>query len=105
MATAGREAPITIWDIRKRVKVAELTQYKNRVIALKFSPNGRLLAIGMFDHPLVLIDVANGSEIFSLSAHGGVVCALSFTKDGSCLASGGQDGIARFWRTPEKYYK
>src|SRR5262249_15610688 len=66
------------------------------VVALAFSPDGRMLASGTtsFIH---LWEVATGKSRGGLTGHGESVLALAFSPDASVLASGGSDRRVRLW--------
>ncbi len=72
----------------------------DRVLALAFSPDGKILASGggvpSRDGELVLWNAADGSLLREIAgAHSDTVFDLSFTADGSMLASAGADKFAR----------
>jgi WD40 repeat protein len=66
-------------------------------IALAFSPDGRLLALGMPDGSVQFWEVASGSEVGELAAHGDMVFDLKFLQDGKILATASIDGSIRSW--------
>ena len=68
------------------------------VECLAFSPDGKILAAGCFDHAIRLVDAASGELIRKLVGHKGFPIQLAFSPDGKVLASAseGQE-IARFW--------
>ncbi len=72
----------------------------DRVLALSFSPDGRLLASGggvpSRDGEILIWNAADGSLLREISgAHSDTVFDLSFTPDGSLLASAAADKFAR----------
>jgi len=72
----------------------------DRVLALAFSPDGRILASGggvpSRDGEILLWNAADGSLLREIAgAHSDTVFDLAFTPDGSLLASAGADKFAR----------
>ncbi|HEY7152662.1 MAG TPA: sigma-70 family RNA polymerase sigma factor [Gemmataceae bacterium] len=66
-------------------------------MSVAFSPNGKLLAAGRYDHTVKLWNVATGKEKSSLNGHTEPVFSVSFAPDGKTLASGSGDGTVRLW--------
>ncbi len=85
------------WEQRARLPVGALTH------ALQFSPDQKQLAAGSQDGNLRIWQVGNALQnpdappTFLLDAHRKAVNDLDFTSVGDLLATGGNDGIARFW--------
>lgn len=75
-------------------------------MALSFSPDGSLLAVGCGDdlnYPLRIFDVevpGKPREIVSLQWHGSVIYQLSWSPDSQWLASASGDGTACVWWIP-----
>ncbi len=67
------------------------------VTAMSISPDGTLLAVGLSDGQVQLLDSEDGSLLGSLPGHQYMVSALDFSMDGRFLATGGPDGIIKVW--------
>jgi len=76
----------------------------NGVMALAFSPDGRLLASGhgLSDGTIRLWDTVNGAPTGSLEGHRGWVSKLVFAPDGKTLYSGSADQTVRVWDVAQK---
>lgn len=66
--------------------------------ALRFSPDGKLLAMSDAENTISVWDVRNGKRLYSLTGHGDGVRALAFSPDGKTLASGDLRGRIILWR-------
>lgn len=74
--------------------------FADRVNAVRFSPDGKMLAAGGGEPSrsgdIALFDVANGKPVKTWAErHADAVLSLDFSPDGKLLASGGADKIAR----------
>ncbi len=94
-------ALLPTWKLQAVMEPSEATKPPvDRVLALAFSPDGKILASGggipSRDGELLLWNAADGSLLREISgAHSDTVFDLSFTPDGSMLASAGADKFAR----------
>jgi WD40 repeat protein len=67
------------------------------VDAVAFSPDGRMLASGSYDHTVKLWDVETGLELRTLAGHRAEVRAVAFSPDGRTLASASNDKTVILW--------
>ncbi|MFG1921844.1 Hsp70 family protein [Cryptosporangium sp. NPDC048952] len=75
-----------------------LTDPGNRIRALAFHRDGRILASGGLDGTIQLWDVASGERVGKpLAGHTEPITALAFSPNGTVLASGSRDGSIRLW--------
>jgi WD40 repeat protein len=89
-------APLTIPDIKPEVPVV------SPIASLKFSPDGKLLAVGAY-REVRLIDPATNKRIATLPGHADYVRSIAFSPDGKMLAAGGgppqRGGEIKIWDT------
>ena len=67
------------------------------VLALAFSPDGKLLALGGENPSVALRDAATNKTKAVLTAHTAPVTCLAFAPDGMTLATGGHDRSVKLW--------
>jgi WD40 repeat protein/class 3 adenylate cyclase len=79
-------------DLTKSV----FTQTLGDILAVAFSPDGTLLAIGI-DRNLLLWHIADQRQIAILEGHSAWVRCVAFSPDGKILASGSIDQTIRLW--------
>ena len=94
LATGGDQRSV-LWDFETGTKLHVLDSAGDAVLA--FSPDGRTLVSGNFDHNVVLWDVASGLQLRVFDAHTDAVFGVSFSPDGNALATVGSEGILRVW--------
>ena len=93
-ASSKTLAPVGLPEIRPVVPVA------SPVSSLKFSPDGKLLAVGGY-REVRLIDPSTGKEVATLSGHADYVRSIAFSPDGKMLAAAGgppqRSGEIKIW--------
>ena len=67
------------------------------VQAMRFSPDGRLLATASADHSVCLWDGATGHLVRTLVDCDDLLYAIAFSPDSQLLAAGSWDGFVRIW--------
>ncbi|MEY4751561.1 MAG: hypothetical protein RIQ60_3775 [Pseudomonadota bacterium] len=69
------------------------------VMAVAFSPDGRLVLTGGGARRAALWDLASGREIRRYTGHSMAVAAVAFSPDGKQVLTGSHDQTARLWDT------
>jgi hypothetical protein len=98
LATGGTaDKTVCLWDVATGKELRKLEGHGSWVLALAFSPSGRLLASGSLDKTVRLWDVATGKELRKLTGHVQEVSVVTFSPDGHTLASASRDDSIRLW--------
>ena len=87
-----------LWDIHSGNEFAAFRHHPV-VMAIAFSPDGKLIASGGADKAIIVWDIETGLEkkVFEGHAWGIGWQALDWSPDGSLIASGDRAGVVRIW--------
>ena len=78
-----------------------LEGHTDRIKAVTFSQDTKVLASGSHDREIRIWDMENGECIKVLKGHENWISALQFIPNSSLLASASEDGTIRIWDTVE----
>src|SRR5579859_6219887 len=67
------------------------------VLSVAFSPDGKTILTGSYDHIAILWDVASGNRLRVFSGHTGPVQSVAFAPDGKTILTGSADHAAILW--------
>jgi len=70
---------------------------KNQRDALTWSPDGRLIVVGVKDGSIQIFKAINGENLATLHGHTMWVTGVAFSPDGKMLVSSSIDGTIRIW--------
>src|SRR3954471_6394482 len=95
-ADMGRKTA-SIRDARTGKTIGTLEGHSEEVLAVGYSPDGRLVATGSLDGTARLWNASTREVVHVLRAHRGGVFATRFSADGRRLATLGADRAVRVW--------
>ncbi len=72
-----------------------------KILDVRFSPNGALLATAGADHNIVIWEIKSGRQLMVMTGHTDAVNRLEFHQDGNIIASASDDQTVRLWSLAE----
>jgi WD40 repeat protein len=102
---SGSFQEVVLWDTQTGALRQRVTGFSDRVVALGFSPNGKLLATGggapTEDGEIKLVEVPSGKIVADIkNGHSDTVFGVSFSPDGTKLATGAADKFVKVFEVP-----
>ncbi len=97
LVVAGSEGKtLTMWIASSGVRFISLTAHYKAINQVAVSPDSKLVATCSDDNTFILWETANGKQVRLTSVQSGVR-SLAFTKDGSAIITGEQNGTVTLW--------
>ncbi|MCI0747389.1 MAG: protein kinase [Verrucomicrobia subdivision 3 bacterium] len=99
LAIGGANGRLRLIDAATGEEKWIVAAHKDRISALAFSPDGRLLAsgAGYADYSVKVWDATTGEARAGLEGHSAWITGLAFSPDGARLASSSADQTVRLW--------
>jgi WD40 repeat protein len=102
---SGAYQEVILWDAATGALRKRITGFADRVGALDFSHNGKLIATGggapTEDGEVKVFDVATGNQVFDIkNGHSDTVYGVSFSPDDKVLATCAADKFVKTWEVP-----
>jgi Caspase domain/WD domain, G-beta repeat len=86
-----------LYDLGTRRALGDLSGQKGAVLAVAFTPDGKLIATGSRDGSMTLWTVDKRAVKQTQQAHAGGVRSLAVKPDGALIATGGADRVVKIW--------
>src|SRR5205085_1673029 len=94
--STGKSGQLKLWDLATGKERATFRGHTSSVSSVAFSPDGRTLVSGSYDHTVKVWEVSSG-QLRSTRANNHMVRAVAFAPDGKLIASGSLDKTVRLW--------
>ena len=102
---SGAFQEVVLWDAQTGALRQRIAGFADRVVALCFSPNSKLLATGggapTEDGEIKIVEVPSGKLVADIkNGHSDTVFGVSFSPDGTKLATGAADKFVKVFEIP-----
>ncbi|KAF4336913.1 transcriptional repressor tup1 [Fusarium beomiforme] len=100
IASGGGDGTVRLWDLAEGRHLRTF-DVGTTVMAIAFSPNGQLIAIGDMSQFLSIRQVETGTLVTWVRAHSLSIYGLAFSPDNMSIASGSFDGSIKIWEVDD----
>lgn len=100
IASGGEDGGVMLWNLDDGSVNEALPERRGGVTAIAFTPRGERLAVGRTDQYLVIVDWQKrriDPAIPEIKAHNGAVRSVAVNRDGSIVATAGDDRAVALW--------
>ncbi|KAL8953430.1 MAG: hypothetical protein Q9222_000704 [Ikaeria aurantiellina] len=97
VALKGSDGLVSLWDIAKSEYRWIVEKRNDEEFLLRFSPDGRFVALGSNNGNIWLIASETGGLCYELSGHSTGIRKLVFSPDGRTVVAGADDQTIRIW--------
>ncbi len=87
------------WERQLHSELKTLRGHSGAVSSVAFSPDGRRIVTGSYDHTAKVWEADTFKELLTLGGHGGRITSVSCSPDGRRMATGNSDHTATVWDT------
>jgi len=87
------------WQRQMHSELLTLRGHSGAVSSVAFSPDGRRIVTGSYDHTAKVWEADTGQALLTLGGHGGRITSVSCSPDGRRMATGNSDHTATVWDT------
>ncbi len=91
-----RDAFVLVYDFTSHSITLQF-QVPRRVVKAALSPNGQLIAVGLEDFSILLVNASDQQVIHTITVHQGNISGLAFSPAGDRLLSASEDTWVRIW--------
>ncbi len=99
LASGGEEARAKVWRTSDGALLRDFNT-GTAVRGLGIAPDGTTLTTVLFERTVQFWNVVDGNQIASFLGHSAYLYAARYLPDGSLVATGGTDGLIKFWQIP-----
>jgi serine/threonine protein kinase/WD40 repeat protein len=87
---------VSAWHVRTASRSCVQT-FTSAPVSVAVNDAGTLVAAGLADRRIVLLDAGTGQEVRAFTGHQGMPVHIAFARGGSVLVSASWDNTVRFW--------
>ncbi len=102
------ESRVDVWDVASGKLIKSVTTHYSSStpdfvypIPLAFNPNATLMAVGIRDSTVEVIDTDTWQSVAELKGHGDYISSVDFSSDGTKLLTASGNGTMRVWKITE----